>query len=140
MKGLNRKLERNMILICSIWQILSGIITIFIYATYIKTKGVGLNNISQVDTTSIQLLLDNVYIFATTIGFLFIFMGFINLYIYKSLRYTTVEKKKSIWLIICSIISYLFMDFISAIILMVSGVIMLAKNKAILQVNNVLLK
>ncbi|MDV4151857.1 hypothetical protein R0131_13595 [Clostridium sp. AL.422] len=136
MKGINRKFERNMVLIGSIWQLLSGFTTIFIYATYIKTKGVGLDNLSQVDITSIQLLLDNVYILSTTIGFIFIFMGFINLFIYKSLRYTTVEKKKSIWLIISSIICYLLMDFISAIIFMVSGVIMLAKNKAIVQVNN----
>lgn len=136
MKVLNRKLERNMILIGSIWQILSGITTIFIYATYIKTKGVGLEDISQVDITSIQLLLDNVYIVTTTIGFLFIAMGLINLCIYIKTKNNMIEKGKGIWLIVCSIISYFFMDFISAIIFMVSGVIMLSKNKAILKINN----
>ncbi|WP_195430148.1 hypothetical protein [Clostridium sp. D46t1_190503_E9] len=136
MKVLNRNLERNMILIGSIWQILSGITTIFIYATYIKTKGVGLEDISQMDITSIQLLLDNVYIVTTTIGFLFIAMGLINLCIYKKTKNNMIEKGKGIWFIVCSIISYFFMDFISAIIFMVSGVIMLSKNKAILKINN----
>lgn len=136
MKVLNRKLERNMILIGSIWQLLSGLATIFIYATYIKTKGVGLGDISQVDITSIQLLLDNVYIVTTTIGFLFMAMGLVNLYIYKKTKNNVVEKGKGIWLIVCSLISYFFMDIISAILFMVSGVIMLSKNKAILRINN----
>ncbi|MBS5306631.1 hypothetical protein PMY56_08105 [Clostridium tertium] len=136
MKVLNRKLERNMILIGSIWQLLSGLATIFIYATYIKTKGVGLVDISQVDITSIQLLLDNVYIVTTTIGFLFMAMGLVNLYIYKKTKNNVVEKGKGIWLIVCSLISYFFMDIISAILFMVSGVIMLSKNKAILKINN----
>ncbi|MBS5884128.1 MULTISPECIES: hypothetical protein [Clostridium] len=136
MKVLNRKLERNMILIGSIWQLLSGLATIFIYATYIKTKGVGLGDISQVDITSIQLLLDNVYIVTTTIGFLFMAMGLVNLYIYKKTKNNVVEKGKGIWLIVCSLISYFFMDIISAILFMVSGVIMLSKNKAILKINN----
>ncbi|WP_278600596.1 hypothetical protein [Clostridium tertium] len=136
MKVLNRKLERNMILIGSIWQLLSGLATIFIYATYIKTKGVGLGDISQVDITSIQLLLDNVYIVTTTIGFLFMAMGLVNLYIYKKTKNNVVEKGKGIWFIVCSLISYFFMDIISAILFMVSGVIMLSKNKAILKINN----
>lgn len=136
MKVLNRKLERNMILIGSIWQLLSGLATIFIYATYIKTKGVGLGDISQVDITSIQLILDNVYIVTTTIGFLFMAMGLVNLYIYKKTKNNVVEKGKGIWLIVCSLISYFFMDIISAILFMVSGVIMLSKNKAILKINN----
>ena len=136
MKVLNRKLERNMILIGSIWQLLSGLATIFIYATYIKTKGVGLGDISQVDITSIQLLLDNVYIVTTTIGFLFMAMGLVNLYIYKKTKNNVVEKGKGIWLIVCSLISYFFMDIISAILFMVSGVIMLSKNKDILKINN----
>ena len=136
MKVLNRKLERNMILIGSIWQLLSGLATIFIYATYIKTKGVGLVDISQVDITSIQLLLDNVYIVTTIIGFLFMAMGLVNLYIYKKTKNNVVEKGKGIWLIVCSLISYFFMDIISAILFMVSGVIMLSKNKAILKINN----
>ena len=136
MKVLNRKLERNMILIGSIWQLLSGLATIFIYATYIKTKGVGLVDISQVDITSIQLLLDNVYIVTTIIGFLFMAMGLVNLYIYKKTKNNVVEKGKGICLIVCSLISYFFMDIISAILFMVSGVIMLSKNKAILKINN----
>lgn len=136
MKVLNRKLERNMILIGSVWQILSGLATIFIYATYIKTKGVGIEDISKVDVTSIQLLLDNVYIVTTTVGFLFITMGLVNLYIYKKTKNNMIEKGKGIWLIICSVISYFFMDIISAILFMVSGVIMLSKNKAILKINN----
>ena len=136
MKVLNRKLERNMILIGSIWQLLSGLATIFIYATYIKTKGVGLVDISQVDITSIQLLLDNVYIVTTTIGFLFMAMGLVNLYIYKKTKNNVVEKGNGIWLSVCSVISYFFMDIISAILFMVSGVIMLSKNKAILKINN----
>ena len=136
MKVLNRKLERNMILIGSICQLLSGLATIFIYATYIKTKGVGLVDISQVDITSIQFLLDNVYIVTTTIGFLFMAMGLVNLYIYKKTKNNVVEKGKGIWLIVCSLISYFFMDIISAILFMVSGVIMLSKNKAILKINN----
>ncbi|MDY4606715.1 hypothetical protein [Clostridium tertium] len=136
MKVLNRKLERNMILIGSIWQLLSGLATIFIYATYIKTKGVGLGDISQVGITSIQLLLDNVYIVTTTIGFLFMAMGLVNLYIYKKTKNNVVEKGKGIWLIVCSLISYFFMDIVSAILFMVSGVIMLSKNKAILKINN----
>lgn len=136
MKVLNRKLERNMILIGSIWQLLSGLATIFIYATYIKTKGVGIEDISKVDVTSIQLLLDNVYIVTTTVGFLFIAMGLVNLYIYKKTKNNMIEKGKGIWLIICSVISYFFMDIISAILFMVSGVIMLSKNKAILKINN----
>ena len=127
MKVLNRKLERNMILIGSIWQLLSGLATIFIYATYIKTKGVGLGDISQVDITSIV---------TTTIGFLFMAMGLVNLYIYKKTKNNVVEKGKGIWLIVCSLISYFFMDIISAILFMVSGVIMLSKNKAILKINN----
>lgn len=63
-------------------------------------------------------------------------MGLVNLYIYKKTKNNVVEKGKGIWLIVCSLISYFFMDIISAILFMVSGVIMLSKNKAILKINN----
>ena len=99
MKVLNRKLERNMILIGSIWQLLSGLATIFIYATYIKTKGVGLVDISQVDITSIQLLLDNVYIVTTTIGFLFMAMGLVIYIFIKKLKIMWLKKEKEFGLL-----------------------------------------
>ena len=35
----NRKLERRLVIIGSIWQIVSGILTIFVYASFIKKEG-----------------------------------------------------------------------------------------------------
>ncbi|HEX9025319.1 MAG TPA: hypothetical protein VF839_02545, partial [Clostridium sp.] len=65
----------------------------------------------------------------------FLGLGLLNLYLSKSLGNNRVEKKIPIWFIVCGIISYFLMDFISCFAFVISGVIAIAKNKSIKIIN-----
>lgn len=132
---MNRNLERRVIFMAAIWQVISGIITIFIYSTSIKVGGISEVIASNVDINSSKTFIDSAYIVSVTLGLAYLIMGILNIVLARSFKKTKVEVKKPIVTIICGVISYLLMDFISCFAYVVSGIIALSKNKAIKVIN-----
>lgn len=128
---MNRRFEKIIAYTGGTWQILSGLITIFAYSTWIKKQGFNITGSSQLYINASQSVVDSIYSFTTTIGLLFVGLGILNLFLAKKIKSEKVEKKIPIWFIICGIISYFLMDFISCIAFIASGVIAMAKNKSI---------
>lgn len=130
---MNRKFEGILMKLAGIWEVSCGLITIFYYGSYIKlnTLNIDINQLDNIATS--DSIISNIYILVTTIGIISMFIGFINLYLSSKLKKLKVETKKFIWLIGCSILSYLFMDILGGFLLLIAGIIMVSKNKAVKQ-------
>lgn len=127
----NRNLEKKIIIGISSWQLLIGIITVFFYAPYLKSNGFVLTQGSELDAASVQMLSNNLFTVAFTMGMLSIVLGCINFYLAKILKPDVSEKKIPIWFIICAGICFFMMDIISVGLLITVSILLLAKNKAI---------
>lgn len=133
MISINRKFERRMVLVASSWQVISGVITSFIYAPTISNNSTYLEELSEFDVVSAQILLKNVYIVSFTIGLFFIVFGFVNFFISTRMKDDQIDKKISVWFLIYSVICFFMMDIFSMIIFFVTAIIMFSKNKVIKQ-------
>ncbi|OAK67258.1 hypothetical protein [Lederbergia galactosidilytica] len=131
------KLEKTLVYIASGWQILDGLITIFIYGPYIREKGVATAQLSAVEKEGLDSLSGSISSVASIYGILLILLGFITIYLTKTfLKEGIVPKKVPVWFLICGIISYFTMDILSLILYMGAGIIILAKNRSIKLLNN----
>lgn len=128
---MNRNIERRIAYVGGAWQVISGVITIFMYSTWIKKQGFSVVGDSQLNISASQSMIDSIYTFSTTLGILFLGLGLLNLYLSKSMRNDRIEKKIPVWFVLCGIMSYFLMDFLSCFTFIVSGVIAMARNKAI---------
>lgn len=127
---MTRKFEKSLAMVGSVWQIGSGLVTILIYATWIRTQGPGLD-VATDKFISSKLLTNNIYLFTVSFGMMYVIAGVINFYLAKKLKTNEVEVKTPIWFVICGVISLFFMDFIGTLTFIMAGLIALARNKAI---------
>lgn len=122
------KMERNIIYIASGWQLLDGIITIFIYGPYIRNKGSEIKGLSFEEKMGLESLFGSLYSFVSIYGILLILLGLISIYITKTyMKNDIVPKKVAFWFLFCGVISYFTMDIISLVLYMGTGIIILAK-------------
>ncbi|MDN4525930.1 hypothetical protein [Fictibacillus fluitans] len=128
---MNRKLERKLVAIGSIWQIFSGLLTIFAYGSYIKSKGSSIQDTSFAQMKAMQSLFGSLYSFTVTFGMFFVILGIFNLYLVRSLKDDVVEVRRSVWFLVLGVSSYFLMDFIGAVLFLSAGILALAKNKTI---------
>lgn len=128
---MSRKFEKILALIGAVWQIGSGLYTIFIYGTWIRGQILEGEGVTAVNAMSSKVIAKNLYSFTVTFGIFFVLVGIINLYCLYRLNSKTVDKKIPIWFIVCSLISFFCMDIIGCITFMAAGIIALARNKSI---------
>lgn len=134
---MTRKFEKILLFCASVWQIINGLITIFLYAPAIRRSGIDAipNNIPLIEANASYSFISSIYMVSVIFGFLFILFAIINLLILKKMSSLKIEKKLPLYLFSIGLVSYFLMDFVSAILLISSGVIMLSKNKSILKLN-----
>ncbi|UGB33190.1 hypothetical protein [Metabacillus sp. B2-18] len=128
---MNRKLERRLILIGAIWQIISGLLTIFLYASYIKSEGLKASYNSVAKLEALESVFGSLYMFSVTFGMMFVVLGILNIWLSKTLRDDQIEMKKPIWFILLGLASYFVMDILGSIMFLSAGFLALAKNKSI---------
>lgn len=128
---MNRKLERKLVIIGAIWQIFSGLITIFIYGSFVKTLGIEIQETTFAQMKAVQSLFGSLYTFTVTFGIMFVVIGLFHLYIARNLEDNKVKVKLSSWFILIGAASYFLMDIISAVLFLSAGILALAKNKSI---------
>lgn len=133
---MNRKLERRLIMVGSAWQIVSGLLTIFVYASYIKNEGLNSSYNTLAKLEAAQSIFGSLYMFTVSFGMLFVILGIVNFVLAKSLKDDQAEVKKPIWFILLGGASYLVMDLLGSLMFLSAGILALAKNKSISKMVN----
>ncbi|WML42198.1 hypothetical protein RCG19_11620 [Neobacillus sp. OS1-2] len=128
---MNRKLERRLAMVGSIWQIVSGLLTIFVYASYIKNEGLNSSYNTLAKWEAAQSIFGSLYMFSVTFGMLFVILGMVNFVLAKTLKDDQAEVKKPIWFLLVGLASYLVMDLLGSLMFLSAGILALAKNKSI---------
>ena len=129
---MKRSFERKTIYIASVWQLLTGMITIFYYSFYIRGQASQLGNLSPVESMGVQSIFKNLYMFSVTYGLFFVVIAIVNtLFTWKMMKDHTLQYKiPFIWLGLAAIFFFLS-DFISVMFYVSAGVIALAKNRVL---------
>ncbi len=130
---MNRRLERNLVRIAGIWQIIDGLFTILVYGTLKKVEGANLiENTSFAYMKALESVVGSIYIFIAIFGSILIGVGMFNLVCAKKyIKDDQVHVKVAVWFLVCGAMSYIIMDIISVVLYMSAGLILLAKNKSI---------
>lgn len=130
---MNRRLERNLVRIAGIWQIIDGLFTILVYGTLKKVEGANLiENTSFAYMKALESVVGSIYIFIAIFGSILIGVGMFNLVRAKKyIKDDQVHVKVAVWFLVCGAMSYIIMDIISVVLYMSAGMILLAKNKSI---------
>jgi hypothetical protein len=131
----NRKLERKLIFIGAIWEFITGVVTIFFYASMIKKDGLSVKETSFAKVEALQSVFGSMYMFAVSFGMLFIALGLINIFVAKGLKDDEVSIKKPIWLFFIGLASYFMMDILGSLMFLSAGILALAKNKSIVKLS-----
>jgi len=129
---MSRGLERKLLMVGSIWNMITALITIFGYSTWFKKTGVqGLQNTS-VDTMLVgTTMIDSVSKVILTFG-LFMFVGaIVNFLIARNMQDNIIQRKTLIWIACWGLLQLLVMDVIGFVLFLIAFVIYTAKNKAI---------
>jgi len=128
---MNRKLERKLIYTASAWQILTGGVTVLWYSFDVRNQAILENPANVVTALGLASYFDSLFMFSVVFGMLFIVVALINIMLVKScLHDNTLHYKIPIYLFFLGVVFYFLFDFISLVLCMVSGIIILAKNKA----------
>lgn len=126
---MSRSAERKIIYAASCWQLLTGIVTMFFYAFYIKKQGAELQ-LTGIEQKGMESLFNNLYSFAVTYGLLFIVIAIVNVILTKRLmKDSTLQYKLPVYLIVLAVAFYFLTDFISLTLCLMAAVIALAKNR-----------
>lgn len=130
---MNRRLERNLVRLAGIWQIIDGLFTILVYGTLKKVEGANLiENTSFAYMKALESVVGSIYIFIAIFGSILIGVGMFNLVCAKKyIKDDQVHVKVAVWFLVCGAMSYIIMDIISVVLYMSAGMILLAKNKSI---------
>jgi len=132
-RNISRTLERRFILIVAIWQILNGLITIFIYAPYHRREGLDLidYSVTIIEAEAISQIFGSIYMFIAIFGKIYIIIGIWLIYLSSKMIDNKVLYLIPSVLLIMGLTAYFAMDIISVIFCLLAGCLSLSKNKAI---------
>lgn len=135
---MSRKLERNLLLVGSIWNLITSLLTMFSYNTWFHKEGTYQLDSVDINTMIVGThLLENISKIILTFG-LFMFVGsIINFLISIKIKDDIIQNKILIWIGFWGLVQLISMDIIGFVIFMVVFIIYLAKNKAIKLSGNV---
>lgn len=132
---MKRSLERNLIYGASVWQIISGLITIFFYSNYIKSQGTKLDNPTFSQIMGMDSVFSSYYTFIVTFGSFFILIALINIFIVqKHVKDDSLQYKIPIYWLFLAVLFYFLSDYLSLLLTSIAAVIALSKNKAIKEI------
>lgn len=138
---MSRRLERVFIYIAAAWQLLDGLLTIFVYGVFIKKQGLDVAGLSVAQMRAMKALFGSIFNFVVIFGVLLILLGLLNIYLArKHWKDGVVGWKLPVWLLFCGIFSYFIMDIPNIFLFMSAGIIGLAKNKGMKARQNVTIR
>ena len=130
---ISRKKERGLLLIAGIWQICNGLITMFMYAPTHRREGLDLidDSVTIVEAEAISQVFGSVYMFIVVFGMIYLIAGILFVYLSRKMMDNKIVYIIPIVALITGLIAYFVMDIISVIFCLAAGVLALAKNKAV---------
>lgn len=129
---MERKLERNILKLAGVWNIINGLITVLAYSSWLKVGGIA--EITTMQSGQAQIsgsILDSVYMVTVGYGFLQIIIGVINFIVVRSMRNNAIQVGFIVWIVSLALISLTTLDVIGTLVYTVLFVIYQARNKAI---------
>lgn len=120
-------MERKLVVITGIWQIIHGLISV-IYFGVIKRADILAEVYAKYGE---QISLGNVTSMIYLFGLIMVILGIINLVVSNNYMGDNTINKAGYWLIFVAIVSLFSSDFISLILSVSATVLYFAKNKAI---------
>ncbi|EUJ22682.1 hypothetical protein HB852_05755 [Listeria grandensis] len=128
---MSRRLERIFIYIAAAWQLLDGLLTIFVYGLFIKRQGLDVAGLSVAQMRAMKALFGSIFNFVVIFGVLLILLGLLNIYLArKHWKNGSVGWKLPVWFLVCGVFSYFMMDMPNIFLFMSAGIIGMAKNKS----------
>ncbi|MBC1458873.1 hypothetical protein [Listeria newyorkensis] len=137
---MSRRLERVFIYIAAAWQLLDGLLTVFVYGLFIKRQGLDVAGLSVAQMRAMKALFGSIFNFVVIFGVLLILLGLLNIYLArKHWKNGAIGWKLPVWFLVCGVFSYFIMDMPNIFLFMSAGIIGLAKNKGMrAQQNNLI--
>ncbi len=124
-------MERNLVRLLGIWQIVDGLITIIVYGLFKRYQFSQLSDLSYQDAKAMDSIFGSTFIVISIFGTLLIGLGLFNLVVAKRyLNDQEIGKKWIVWLLVVALFSLVVMDIISLVLATVSLAVLMAKNKA----------
>ena len=129
---MSRKMERRLVLIMGIWQIIDGLITIIFYGLGNQLNLFGFSSGNVTYLKQLDATYGNIFLFVSSFGVVLIGLGIVNILLSKKyIKDDQIHFKMGMYIMIQSLLSYFILDFISLILGMTAGVLLIAKNKSI---------
>lgn len=128
---MKRKAEKYLLIAGATWNIVAAILTILGYSRWFQKEGLAAFQVNGNATYMNSSLLDSLVQVVMIYGLFVLVMGMINLYVARLLGTQLVDKKVTIWLVFCTVVSFLSFDVISIFFYLATLVIYFARNKAL---------
>lgn len=134
---MKRTIEKRVLIVAGIWNIITATLTIVGYSTWFKSEGVNAfsanGQLNYLNTSMLDSLVSIIMVF----GLLIFAIGVCNLYLSKKINTIQKNWRMNTWLIICVSIHFFSFDLIGTLLYLVTLVIYMARTKAIKLNNNV---
>ncbi|MGX7133059.1 hypothetical protein [Enterococcus songbeiensis] len=128
---MNRKVERRMMTVMGIWQIIDGLMTILYFGFYKLAPLSGKMGVHASDQ-AVQSFNSSMFTLTCTFGSLLIGLGIFNLIIAKRyLKNGQLAKKFGFFFLGQGLFSYFILDIPSVILGIAAGVVYFAKTRAL---------
>jgi hypothetical protein len=119
-------------LAAGIWQVIMGLLTIFAYGPFVSRSIGGAESLTEAEANAVNSFFGSINTLTISFGMIFILPGIANIFLSRRwVLDATTQKRIPIFLIVLGVASYFLMDFIGGTLMLIAGVLMSAKNKAI---------
>ncbi|MCQ9216449.1 DUF4064 domain-containing protein [Streptococcus gallolyticus] len=133
---MKRKSEKILLLLGSIWNIITALLTIFGYSDWFQKEGMSrFEHHNQVNYASVSLL-DSLTKFIMIFGLVILVMGIITFLVTRFIDDNIINKKIIAWIIICIIVQFASFDLIGVFFYLSALVVYGARTKAYYKVKN----
>lgn len=128
---MKRKAEKYLLLGGAFWNLIAATVTILGYSRWFRNEGMTTFQLNGKTDYMNASLLDSLVHVVMIYGLFVLVMGIINLYVARLLGNQLTDKKVTIWLIFCTVVSFLSFDVIGIFFYLATLVIYFARNKAL---------
>ncbi len=131
-KNMSRGLERKLLIVGSVWNLVTSLITIFSYYTWFEKEGVQrLENTDLNTMIAGSHMINNILQVILMFGLIMFVGAIVTFLIAVKMKDNEIQYKVLIWIGIWGIVQLFSMDLIGFAIFLIAFVVYLAKNKAI---------
>jgi hypothetical protein len=129
---MKRGLERKLLIVGSVWNLITSLLTIFSYYTWFDQEGA--QRLESADLNTLiagSQMINNILQVILMFGLFMLVGAIVNFLIAVKIKDNEIQYKILIWIGVWGIVQLVSMDLIGFVIFLIAFVIYLAKNKAI---------